>query len=487
MKRLCFGALLKIIYDAKIYGPNQRDICDAMLGVFGECLHSAEDATATRLKKGTDNLSPSVVEAASQSTFESAVQNISRLISYIKIDRQKPVVRAIKAILREDTTIAEDTIIGYVKGYEKSNIINTTTCTFNELLANVLYYATTNIKNATCADSLKEIPKNYVDGFIVGEDVFFETVATEALLPIKKTISNDNFNRVFVKANEATLSGVSNPSTVQFFMVSMANYEFKFRDLKAYILEHIGEYVFSRAKIASMENGGQSHSIGLKAMLELISKNKTGDVWADSTLGEILLYVFLENVLGAPKIMSKIEIKNEGGKISSKCDGVHLLTTMDAGLPCHQLVFGASDIVGDLTVAIDRALQKMTEMQDNADNELQLVDNTIYDNIYGDETTKYMEKIIFPQSPGTAKPDMSFGAFLGYTLNIPSEGLSFGQYRLAVQEKIKTDIEAVKPYILRKLQELKLEGYSFYFYVLPFNDAPVEKTQIMTELFSGGV
>ena len=98
-----------------------------------------------------------------------------------------------------------------------------------------------------------------------------------------------------------------------------------------------------------------------------------------------------------------------------------------------------------------------------------------------------MEKIIFPQSPGTAKPDMSCGAFLGYTLNIPSEGLSFGQYRLAVQEKIKTDIEAVKPYILRKLQELKLEGYSFYFYVLPFNDAPMEKTQIMTELFSGGV
>ena len=487
MKRLCFGALLKIIYGAKIYGPTQPDICNAMLGVFGESMQSAEDATATRLKKGTDNLSPTVVEAASRSTFESAIQNISHLISYIKIDRQKPVVRAIKAILREDTTISEDTIVGYIKGYEKSNITNTTTCTFNELLANVLYYATTNVENGDCAESLKEIPKNYVDEFIEGEDVFFETAATEALLPIKKTISCDAFNKVFVKASEATLAGISNPSTVQFFMVSMANYEFKFRDLKAYILEHIGEYVFSRAKIASMENGGQSHSIGLKAMLELISKNKTGDVWADSTLGEILLYVFLENVLGAPKIMSKIEIKNEGGKICSKCDGVHLLTTIDAGLPCHQLVFGASDIVGDLTIAIDRALQKMTEMQDNADNELQLVDNTIYDNIYGDETTKYMEKIIFPQSPGTAKPDMSFGAFLGYTLNISSEGLTFNQYRLAVQEKINSDIEEAKPYILKKLKELNLEGYSLYFYVLPFNDAPTEKTQIMTELFSGGV
>ena len=51
---------------------------------------------------------------------------------------------------------------------------------------------------------------------------------------------------------------------------------------------------------------------------------------------------------------------------------------------------------------------------------------------------------------------------------------------------LHADIEEIKPYIVRKIQDLGLEGYSFFFYVLPFNDAPNEKTQIMEEVYTGG-
>ena len=199
-----------------------------------------------------------------------------------------------------------------------------------------------------------------------------------------------------------------------------------------------------------------------------------------------MLYFFLEQELGAPKIMSKIEIINLPRKTISKCDGVHLLSTVDGALPCHQLVFGASSIDGDLTEAIDRAFDRVVHIKNNSENELQMVENTIYDNIYDAETTKYMESLIFPKAPGTDKPDMAFGAFLGYTIKLSHDGMTNQQYREAVREKMKADIEEIKPYIVRKIQDLGLEGYSFFFYVLPFNDAPNEKTQIMDDVYAGG-
>lgn len=184
--------------------------------------------------------------------------------------------------------------------------------------------------------------------------------------------------------------------------------------------------------------------------------------------------------------MSKIEIVNLPRKTISKCDGVHLLSTVDGAFPCHQLVFGASSIDGDLTEAIDRAFERVVHIKNNSENELQMVENTIYDNIYDAETTKYMESLIFPKAPGTDKPDMAFGAFLGYTIKLSHDGMTNQQYREAVREKMKADIEEIKPYIVRKIQDLGLEGYSFFFYVLPFNDAPNEKTQIMEEVYTGG-
>lgn len=56
---------------------------------------------------------------------------------------------------------------------------------------------------------------------------------------------------------------------------------------------------------------------------------------AETVLGEMLLYVFMEQELNAPKIMSKIEINDLGRNIESKSDGVHLLAINDNGQLFH--------------------------------------------------------------------------------------------------------------------------------------------------------
>lgn len=92
--------------------------------------------------------------------------------------------------------------------------------------------------------------------------------------------------------------------------------------------------------------------------LRVLQKNGGADIkGTGSELGELLLYSFLEEKLKAPKLMSRVELSTDAKQYASSCDGIHLLTSGVSGMPYHQVVFGASSIVGDLTYAIDAALR----------------------------------------------------------------------------------------------------------------------------------
>lgn len=113
-------------------------------------------------------------------------------------------------------------------------------------------------------------------------------------------------------------------------------------------------------------------------------------------------------------------------------------------------------------------------------------DNTTQWTIYDPDATEYMVKLMTPQRDDIGKPDMAFGAFLGYTIKLDQLETDSQKYRVAVKEQLKRDIAKVQPYIVKKIQDNGLAGYSFYFYLLPFNDAPNERRSIIQELVSGG-
>ena len=263
----------------------------------------------------------------------------------------------------------------------------------------------------------------------------------------------------------------------------IANCKFNFRSLKQYLLENISNYVSSRATVNTYAELDNLPAVGTQATIKLY--NYFGEN-AGSVLSEMLLYVFLEQELNAPKIMSKLEISTQNGNYISKSDGIHLLATTMNGQPFHQLVFGASDIMGGLQNAVDRAFDKIISISTNNDNELNFVDNTIHQNIFDKETTNYMVDLLLPKKNTASKPDMAFGIFLGYTMDLGYVETNNTQYRIAVHNKMASDIDAIQGYILKKIADNGLAGYSFYFYVIPFNDAPTEKESIISEMLRGG-
>jgi len=485
MKRLCFGTLFTILYQAKAQKVTNPILCDAIFCAFGADSTELRDSSLPgHLKNGHDNVPPDVIKAARNSNFNDVQKKFQEsVVPLVKDSYRFAIVRAIKDILKDDSNIIDSTVIGYIAGYEKSNILNSSTFNFAGLLSSVFRFAIVEVANQPCANDIRTLDKNIIKKYENGSDeIHFENKTPDEIRPLQKTLNDPNFGRVFRQVSSTQIIGLSNPTTAQIYSTNINNFKFAFKDLKSYLLDNIGSYVLSRAKIAESEKSKKAMAAGSQALIKFLRAYSTN---ADAVLGEMLLYIFLEQELDAPKIMSKIEINDIGGDVVSKSDGVHLLSDNSSGIPYHQLVFGASNIVGDMQTAVDRAFNRIKSIESNSTSELQMIENTTHNSIYDKETTNYMLSLLIPQKTDSNVPDMSFGIFLGYTMNIDPTGMNNNQFRDAVKTQLQQDIMAIEPYILSQIQSNSFEGYSFYFYIVPFNDAPNERTNLIDEMTGG--
>lgn len=490
MKRICMGTMITLFYQSRIRSTDTiKDICDGIFAAYGLDIDNFNKELPSHLKSGHDPVPGNLIDAARKLSIEDIDRGFEEyVIPLIHNEKHEAVFRAIKDILRDDTTILGTTVVGKMAGFEKENILNYESFDESALLANVVTYAIISTENDKLGANIREIGKGYIDGFVgTGENIFFISplVDQDQVSPLKRTLKDPMFDRIFKKATDMTISSMSNPSKVCVFYIDPNNCKFRFRDLKDFIINNIGSYVFSRAQIKRItEMTKNNAAVGARAMLKFMQKYGAN---AETVLGEVLLFIFMEQELDAPKIMSKIELDEYNRGVVSKSDGIHLLSLDRSGQPFHQLVFGASDIVGDLSAAVDRAFDKIIKIEAHGDDELRMVESTTQWTIYDPDATQYMVDLMRPQKGGVYKPDMAFGAFLGYTIQLDKPETDSQKYRTAVKDQLIKDIAAVQSHITDLIVQNGLSGYSFYFYVLPFNDAPNEKVSIVNELLTGGV
>lgn len=179
--------------------------------------------------------------------------------------------------------------------------------------------------------------------------------------------------------------------------------------------------------------------------------------------------------------MSRVELSTDAKQYESSCDGIHLLTSGVSGMPYHQVVFGASSIVGDLTYAIDAAFESIVEIEKNEDKELHMVDNVIFDRLLNDDEVELAKQIFVPSPNPTVNYNTSYGIFLGYTIGLDPNQYSVAEFPGIVEEKMREDIRRNIDYILQKIRDNNLNLHSFYFYVLPFNDGETDRF-LMTDI-----
>lgn len=487
MKKLCFGTLLNLIYQAKGQGVKYKSICDAVFRAYG-CVDTTnrDKSLPSHLKSGHDNVPPDVIDAARAMPYEGAVIAFDNGVAGLIAEASaKQFIYAVKAVLREDD-VPDDTLIGSVAGFEKSAILARNKFILAPLLASLFRYAIVDVSNTDCVDCLTNFEKNYLTSVDSSEQLFIDPLPNEEEFeetksaPLQRTINDGTFGRTFKKVSSVVVAGLTHPSTANIYCADPSNGKLRFNKIKEFLADNIGTYVFSRSKVDSFKG----RPVGAIGTLALIEFKKAYGTSADTVLGELMLYVFLEQELNAPKIMSKIEFSQHTG-LASKSDGIHLLATTEHGRPFNQLVFGASNIEGNLNIAVDRAFDRIVSIEQNTDSEFKTVENTAYGLMFDNSTVEYLRDVMIPRKQFQYNPDMAFGLFLGYSLIIDPPVADPALYRTAAEEQLKRDVESAKNYIADTMKRRKLEGYTFYCYVLPFNDAPAERTSLIDEMLEG--
>lgn len=297
---------------------------------------------------------------------------------------------------------------------------------------------------------------------------------------LKNTSNAKDFDSIFIEIEHCRKLKLKNQNCLRFFHFDVANNAFIYTGIHRYLQRNIGRYIFSRATIDGLIEDGDADAIGLKAIELLRTANNPKDNGAGGELGEILLYLLLEQKLNAPKLLSKVELKTSSNQYVFGSDGVHLLSL---GSTQFQLILGESKIKGNLKDALDDAFKSISNVAKDPSNEIRLIEKNIFFESFTEDQVRLVESLLVPQKrdPNLIL-DNAFGIFLGYTLDVDHSQYSNSEFRRVVTQKIQEDIELIATHIEEKILKTNLYGYSFYFFIIPFNDAQKDRAYIINKL-----
>lgn len=251
--------------------------------------------------------------------------------------------------------------------------------------------------------------------------------------------------------------------------------DFAIKPLFKELVNNSISYVLSRQNLEKLTGD-------LSRMGEFFRKTQVQFKAPDSNAGEggeLLLYSFLEGHLGAPKILSKMELKTSSEHYVHGTDGVHLLEVAEGE---YQLIFGESKMYGDATGrvgssakrGVQAAFASMGKVQeDDFDFDTWLVESELLKESLDPAKVELLATILFPPASGGAEITKSnaFGVFIGFELDVTE--YPFADHTAAEIEEhlrgialsaITNQVDTIKT----EIQNRGLGGYQFHIYAVPF-------------------
>lgn len=114
----------------------------------------------------------------------------------------------------------------------------------------------------------------------------------------------------------------SHLSSIKIYRLRMDAEGINYSKLHLFLLNTLGEYVHSRMQIKEFNDTNEYGTIAVRALSLMHNNGAPDEKGTGNELGELLLYVFLECVLQAPKLMGKAKLAELAEKITSLSDGI---------------------------------------------------------------------------------------------------------------------------------------------------------------------
>lgn len=475
--RLKFGILLTSIWASS--HMKQRAICETLFHPFNHS-YQVDDNCANRSKGCLRNIPSEVVENANKVTKSVIIRELSSNITGL-IMYPKGLIEYLLEWLKKDNSINGDTKIGFQNSATKDEYLRKTVFDLNEVITDFLVFTLIRNENQDTEmhkfiSTLKKSALSRKMRNLQDKSQFKLVNNTEDnVRELTTTIESRNFDDVFTEAAKGSID-VSNPNNIRAYLLNTNIYRFNYSNLTELVMENICSYVYSRQE---MRNAEQDKLAIRKSVLR--ASQKLRNQANDDQLGQILIYVFLEKVLRAPKLMSKIEMRDN----HINGDGLFLNSISPDR---YQIVIGSSKLFDDAVIAIDEIIKKLNVMIQNGD--LTASDLLLDINFRSHFSTNELQNLnnILKPKKGQHLRTNAFGLFIGYTLNVDKAYLNSLNEEKAekyIKKCIQKDLEMVIEHLNGKISEYKLQRYSFYVYMMPFTSVKFDSDQIMYEVRGG--
>lgn len=305
---------------------------------------------------------------------------------------------------------------------------------------------------------------------------------------LSKTLKDKDMDRIFAEVPCTENLGLRKPGQLRLFHLLVRDGKFYHEDLEKWLYRNLSRYVFSRAMLEQFRKNDDLDA-AIERAIQTMRENGSGDKkGVGNELGEMMIYAFLEGKLSAPKLMSRVELSTDLSQYQSACESIHLFSDIDEnGVPFNQMVFGASNIVGDIRDAVDNAFDAILRIKNHTSREIQMVEKTALDRSFDDEEIAFLKDTIIPTPNAQSRYNTAYGIFLGYSIGIKAEDHPEIEYEKLVTKKMTDDIQHHTQYIADKIKGNGLGMHSFYIYILPFMDAESNKSEIMDHVMKGAV
>ena len=416
-----------------------------------------------------------------KSSIEVMARSYDSLFSdYMSVSTRKRMVSVLKEILKSCNWPDPELEIGEGSGFTLESVINGKSFCFPYLLAALVKF-TVPRENPHRKD-FKEYRVTVVDCYNSAPDENLDLVPIDLALPREKDtsrIDGAEFRRFFTEVNsEKFPEQFKGAGDVKIFRLNIRNSRFDYEGLSGFLEENIEHYVMSSLEEKSYYDEQRTKHLTHDAIKRFAASASGKDL--REVYSRLMLYVFMEGGLGAPKIFNAVEIKDK----NIRGDGVYYLRKgVISDKP--MLILGASQTFPTLDEAMENGLVQIDVISREQDKMLSFINPAFLRMRFEQDDLSYIvDRLI--KAEGILQNDAAFGVFLSYSLDESNDGnLSSNEFRQKVEERMERDIADAVPMIYAKIKEHGLQNYGFFVFVLPLTNVETDAEKVIRG-FAGG-
>lgn len=167
MKRICFGTLFVLMYQARGQGVKNDPLCNAILASFGADLSYRDTSLPGHLKNGHTKVPGDIVDIVRNCDPKKALDAFeANVMPMIKDSMRMPLLSAVIDVLTDDNSFDSDASISWLKGYTKGAVLSATSIDLTCLLTSLVRFSVLETDNEDCKNGIREIPRDFVKSFV---------------------------------------------------------------------------------------------------------------------------------------------------------------------------------------------------------------------------------------------------------------------------------------------------------------------------------